>query len=70
MDNATKPIHFGDVNFPAFQRGVEDGLIEQGMVHAENYTDEVYFVYYERGYEFGQYLHRVMSVEYVEVRRC
>ena len=78
-----------DTLIQAFKRGVQDGLIEQGMVHAEEYipysaisdapfaTDiaddlgrsEYLWKYYHDGYEFGEYLHHVMSVGYVEVMR-
>lgn len=54
---------------PSFKRGVEDALIEQGMLHAEEHTLDVYWIYYQRGYEFGEYLLHVMSVDYVEVMR-
>ena len=50
----------------AFKRGVEDALIEQGMVHAEECQ---WKKYYHDGYEFGEYLHHLMTVDYVEVMR-
>ena len=63
----------------AFKRGVEDALIEQGMVHAGEYAKflnlenedfvELNWRNYHDGYEFGEYLHHVMSVADVEVMR-
>ena len=58
----------------AFKRGVEDALIEQGMVHAEEYApfvkiadelgdgSEYLWKNYQDGYEFGEYVLHVMSV--------
>mgnify|MGYP001309189442 FL=1 len=60
----------------AFKRGVEDGLIEQGMVHAEEYSQfakspvdgsEYLWKYYRDGYEYGVYLLLLLSVDGVEV---
>ena len=60
----------------AFKRGVEDGLIEQGMVHAEEYQQlakspvdgsEYLWKYYRDGYEYGVYLLLLLSVDGVEV---
>jgi len=62
----------------AFRCGVEDALVEQGMVHAEEYAQFVKIAgdgseylskYYHDGYEFGEYLLHVMSLDYVEVER-
>lgn len=70
-----------DTLIQAFKRGVEDGLIEQGMVHADEYLQiaiiadelgdgsEYLWKNYQDGYEFGAYLHHVMSVADVEVMR-
>ena len=63
----------------AFKCGVEDGLIEQGMGHAENYLrfaiiadelgdgSEYLWKYYQDGYEYGVYLLLLLSVDGVEV---
>lgn len=70
-----------DTLIQAFKRGVEDGLIEEGMIHAEQYAQvgkiadelgdgsEYLWKNYQDGYEFGEYLLHVMSVSDVEVMR-
>ena len=57
-----KPFTLGQ--FIEFKRGIEDALIEQGMVHAEECQ---WKKYYHDGYEFGEYLHHLMTVDDVEV---
>lgn len=70
-----------DTLIQAFKRGVEDGLIEQGMVHADEYLQsaiiadelgdgsEYLWKYYQDGYEYGAYLLLLLSVDGVEVMR-
>ncbi len=69
----------------AFKRGIQDGLIEQGMVHSEEYAQvaddcsrfivnigdgsEYLWKYYRDGYDFGKYLLHVMSTPPVTIYR-
>jgi len=78
MINTDILIHQQSHLLRAFRRGVEDALVEQGMVHAEEYAQFVKIAgdgseylskHYHDGYEFGEYLLHVMSLDYVEVER-